>query len=633
MPSGALARAGRPRRRRARATRRRRSPRPARPTATTGTQLLREGRRVGNPVEPLVRALVARVGEETAPLRAPRRDEPGRHGHGGDARHPPGARPRARRARPRRRGRARPSPALTGTRRWPAARCCSRPCRRPSGSRRPAGSSPCSTPARGSPQLRRRGARGAARRRRRDARRARRRTGPRSPASTPASSTSPRPTLPWHTNRVRIAELGAALDIAAGVLAKIGLDVLLLAQTEVAEVREGGEGGGSSAMPQKRNAVGAMRARACAELARAHASVLTGALVQEHERAAGAWQAEWEALSGALQYAGRRSRRAGGLAGGARGRRGSDAGEPRPHRRADRRRADRRRPHRAARPHRRAHARAGRLAARRRERAVARRGARRSRHGPDGGGDPGRARADDLPRLGRRSRRSRPRPLRRRARRRRSEAPPRRRRPRRCTGARPLELARDDARDVGAAGGTARGALPGRALRPARPRALARRAGPDDDRRLSAATSSSSSTTLGLERVSFCGLSLGGVEGCGSPSTRRSGSSASRSAARPPSFPPRQGWVDRAATVRAEGMGAIADAVLGRWFRPSFREAHPEVVARFRAMLAVDPGRGVRGLLRSARRRRPQPAARGRSTAPTLVLTGSDDPVVPPAER
>ncbi len=112
------------------------------------------------------------------------------------------------------------------------------------------------------------------------------------------------PTLPWHTNRVRVAELGAALAIASGAVAKVALDVLLLAQTETAEVREGGDGGASTAMPQKRNAVGAMRARASAELTRAHASVLTGALAQEHERAAGAWQAEWEALSGALQYAG-----------------------------------------------------------------------------------------------------------------------------------------------------------------------------------------------------------------------------------------------------------------------------------------------------------------------------------------
>ena len=70
------------------------------------------------------------------------------------------------------------------------------------------------------------------------------------------------------------------------------------------EVSESGEGGGSTAMPQKRNAVGAMRARACAELARGHASVLIGGLSQEHERAAGLWQAEWEALSGALQYSG-----------------------------------------------------------------------------------------------------------------------------------------------------------------------------------------------------------------------------------------------------------------------------------------------------------------------------------------
>ncbi|MGZ8687834.1 MAG: lyase family protein [Gaiellaceae bacterium] len=112
------------------------------------------------------------------------------------------------------------------------------------------------------------------------------------------------PPLPWHTNRVRVAELGAALDIASGTVGKAGLDVLLLAQTEVGEVREGGEGGASTAMPQKRNAVGAMRARAAAELAHAHASVLTGALVQEHERAAGAWQAEWDALSGVLLYAG-----------------------------------------------------------------------------------------------------------------------------------------------------------------------------------------------------------------------------------------------------------------------------------------------------------------------------------------
>jgi 3-carboxy-cis,cis-muconate cycloisomerase len=57
-------------------------------------------------------------------------------------------------------------------------------------------------------------------------------------------------------------------------------------------------------MPQKRNPARSTLARAGARLAAAHASVLTGGLEQEHERAAGAWQAEWDALSGALAYTG-----------------------------------------------------------------------------------------------------------------------------------------------------------------------------------------------------------------------------------------------------------------------------------------------------------------------------------------
>ena len=111
------------------------------------------------------------------------------------------------------------------------------------------------------------------------------------------------PTLPWHTNRTRVAELGAALATTAGVASKIALDLVLLAQTEIAEVSEGA-GGRSSTMPQKRNPVGSTLARASARLAAAHAGVLLGSLEQEHERAPGAWQAEWEALTGALAYTG-----------------------------------------------------------------------------------------------------------------------------------------------------------------------------------------------------------------------------------------------------------------------------------------------------------------------------------------
>jgi 3-carboxy-cis,cis-muconate cycloisomerase len=112
------------------------------------------------------------------------------------------------------------------------------------------------------------------------------------------------PTLPWHTNRTRLAELGAALATLAGAAAKIALDLVLLAQTEVAEVAEGDGSGRSSTMPQKRNPVGSTLARANARLAAGHATVLLGSVEQEHERAAGAWQAEWEALAGALAHSG-----------------------------------------------------------------------------------------------------------------------------------------------------------------------------------------------------------------------------------------------------------------------------------------------------------------------------------------
>ena len=111
------------------------------------------------------------------------------------------------------------------------------------------------------------------------------------------------PVVPWHANRIRVAELAAALDVAAGAAAKIGRDIVLLAQSEVGEVSEGA-GGGSSTMPQKRNPVRATLAVACARLAHAHAGVLLAGLDHEHERAVGGWHAEWEALSGALAFTG-----------------------------------------------------------------------------------------------------------------------------------------------------------------------------------------------------------------------------------------------------------------------------------------------------------------------------------------
>ncbi len=111
------------------------------------------------------------------------------------------------------------------------------------------------------------------------------------------------PALPWHTNRVRIAELGGALGVAVNPLAKIAFDVALLAQTEVGEAVDS-EAGGSSTMPQKRNPVGTALAIACAKQVHGYVSVLTSSGGHEHERGVGGWQAEWHALSGALAYTG-----------------------------------------------------------------------------------------------------------------------------------------------------------------------------------------------------------------------------------------------------------------------------------------------------------------------------------------
>lgn len=112
------------------------------------------------------------------------------------------------------------------------------------------------------------------------------------------------PVLPWHAERSALGELGAALALAAGACAKAGYDVALLEQTEVGEVGERGGAGGSSTMPHKRNPVGSALTLACARRVGASAQLLLGGLVHEHERSLGAWQAEWGALSDALAYTG-----------------------------------------------------------------------------------------------------------------------------------------------------------------------------------------------------------------------------------------------------------------------------------------------------------------------------------------
>jgi 3-carboxy-cis,cis-muconate cycloisomerase len=102
--------------------------------------------------------------------------------------------------------------------------------------------------------------------------------------------------VPWHTDRSRIAEIGGALSLLSGVLGKISLDIILMAQTEVGEVSEpSAKGrGGSSTLPHKRNPILSVTAAANARRVQELAQTLQVAMVQEHERAAGAWHSEWE---------------------------------------------------------------------------------------------------------------------------------------------------------------------------------------------------------------------------------------------------------------------------------------------------------------------------------------------------
>ncbi|MDB5082653.1 MAG: 3-carboxy-cis,cis-muconate cycloisomerase [Chloroflexi bacterium] len=115
------------------------------------------------------------------------------------------------------------------------------------------------------------------------------------------------PDLPWHTERDRVGEIAGTLGVVAGAMGKIGNDLVLLAQTEIAEASEGAAPGkgGSSAMPHKRNPVDVTAALAAYRLAVGVVPVLLNAMVQEHERAVGGWQAEWAAIPELFRYTAR----------------------------------------------------------------------------------------------------------------------------------------------------------------------------------------------------------------------------------------------------------------------------------------------------------------------------------------
>jgi 3-oxoadipate enol-lactonase len=133
---------------------------------------------------------------------------------------------------------------------------------------------------------------------------------------------------------------------------------------------------------------------------------------------------------------------------------------------------------------------------------------------------------------------------------------------------------------------------------------------------------------LGLERVSLCGVSLGGMVGMALALAAPERVDRLVLACTSAYLGPPAGWTERARIVRGEGMEAVADTVVARWFTPDLARDEPETVARFRAMLAATPLEGYARCCEAlgAWDARERIAA---IAAPVLVVAGGDDPATP----
>jgi len=135
--------------------------------------------------------------------------------------------------------------------------------------------------------------------------------------------------------------------------------------------------------------------------------------------------------------------------------------------------------------------------------------------------------------------------------------------------------------------------------------------------------------SLGVERFSFCGLSLGGMVGMWVASEEPGRVERLVLCCTSARLGPPETWETRARTVRAQGMGAIAETVVERWFTPTFREERPEVVRWATKMLRRAPAEGYAGCCEAIRDMDLRERL-GAIRAPTLVIAGADDPATPP---
>jgi 3-oxoadipate enol-lactonase len=131
---------------------------------------------------------------------------------------------------------------------------------------------------------------------------------------------------------------------------------------------------------------------------------------------------------------------------------------------------------------------------------------------------------------------------------------------------------------------------------------------------------------LGIERMSFCGLSLGGAVGMWLGASAAERLDRLVLAATSAYFGPPERWIERAEIVRAEGMEAVAEAATGRWFTPAFTDPAP-----YRAQLAATPPEGYAACCDALAEWdfRTQLLA---VSVPTLVVVGAEDPATPPVQ-
>ncbi|MGC1452613.1 MAG: 3-carboxy-cis,cis-muconate cycloisomerase [Candidatus Sulfotelmatobacter sp.] len=114
------------------------------------------------------------------------------------------------------------------------------------------------------------------------------------------------PPTPWHTQRDQLATLICVCGVLTGSLGKMARDISLLMQSELGEASEpGGEGrAGSSTMPNKRNPTACSLTLAAAHRVPGLVASFLSAMLQEHERGVGGWQAEWPVVAAVVQSTG-----------------------------------------------------------------------------------------------------------------------------------------------------------------------------------------------------------------------------------------------------------------------------------------------------------------------------------------